>query len=121
MKGRWFLLIVALMVVTPAMASSPTVELEDAGDIEAARELDDKLDQLIAKVRQCAAAGLAPADQCYCQYPSKLNAARSTYEEMLDRNPNWEDSTLLWWEGNRPYPSNLQMRGLKVRFAQPCS
>ena len=102
-------------------ASEEAITLERTEEIRVAKELDRRVDGLIAKVRQCAAAGLAPAAECHCYYPSKLDATLNSYEAMLARHPDWEDRTLLWWEDNRAYPSNLQLRGLKVRLSRPCS
>ena len=112
-------LMLLLLVALPATAA--TLELRDQDEIAAARALDQSMDGLVAKVRQCAAAGLAPAAECHCYYPAKLDSARSLYREVIDRHPEWEDRTLLWWEDGRASPSNVQMRGAKIRFATPCS
>lgn len=112
--------IVLMLTAFPMSALAEPITLESNDEIRVARDLDRKVDNLISKVKQCAAAGLAPAAECHCYYPSKLDSALSSYESMLERHPEWEDRTLLWWDEKRNYPSNLHLRGLRVRFAEPC-
>lgn len=102
-------------------SAQPPIALNDDEAIRIIENLDGRVDQLIAKVRQCAAAGLAPMSECHCRYPVKLESAREAYEEVLMRHPEWENRAVLWWDAGEPRPSNLHMGGLKNRFDQPCS
>lgn len=111
-----------LLLLVPAQAlSESTIELHRSADIADIERLDEELTRLVAKVRQCAAAGLAPVSDCYCVYPSKLEATRRVYSHLLDKHPEWEDRSVLWWNEDRSYTSNLHLRGLRDKIEQPCS
>lgn len=113
-----FIVLLALPVLTRA---APPVALNDDEEIRMIEQLDGQVDQLIAKVRQCAAAGLAPASECHCYYPGKLKSARRAYRQVLSRHPEWEDRAILWWYSGDQGPSNLHMGGLKNQIGRPCT
>jgi hypothetical protein len=102
-------------------SSSRPLELMAAGDIEDIQTLGVEVDRLVAKIKQCAAAGLAPATQCHCYYPGKLGRAKSTFQSILAKHPEWEDRAVLWWDDTRTNPSNLHMGGVRAQFEQPCT
>ncbi len=104
-----------------AKSSVRPVELVRDSDIEDARKLGVEVDRLTAKVRQCAAAGLALPSKCYCYYPNRLASAKGLYQRVLAKHPDWENRAVLWWNRDRTYPSNLHFGGLKVQFSQNCS
>ena len=97
------------------------VELIRHSDIEDVRKLGVEVDRLTAKVRQCAAAGLASPSKCHCYYPARLASAKGLYQRVLAKHPDWENRAVLWWNRERTYPSNLHFGGLKVQFSQSCS
>ena len=115
------ILLLILIAVPVEVCSDQTVELHRSSDIADIELLDRELTRLVAKVRQCAAAGLAPASECYCYYPSKLESTREVYREVIDRHPDWVDRSLLWWDESRSFMSSLHLRGLKTHMEQPCS
>ena len=115
------ILFLFLLVVSAEARSDQIIELHRSDDIADIELLDRELTQLVAKVRQCAAAGLAPASDCYCYYPSKLESTRAVYRHVLDRHPEWMDQSVIWWDESRSYSSNLHLRGLKQHIEQPCS
>ncbi|MBT4162054.1 MAG: hypothetical protein HOC70_13230 [Gammaproteobacteria bacterium] len=110
-----------LVVVSTEARSDQTIELHRTNDIADIELLDRELTQLVAKVRQCAAAGLAPASDCYCYYPTKLESTRVVYHQVLERHPEWLDRSVLWWDQSRSFTSNLRLRGLKQHIEEPCS
>ena len=120
--NKSFLLLIFLLFVPPqALTGQQSLELHVSSDIADIERLDQEVSQLIAKVRQCAAAGLAPASECYCMYPSKLESTRKVYSNLLDKHPDWEGQSLLWWSEDRSFSSNLHLRGLRDRIEQPCT
>jgi hypothetical protein len=117
------LMFLVLLVVPGAGAASPKtpIELMNPADIADIEKLDRKVDRLIAKVRQCEAAGLAPSSQCICYYPGKFASAKSLYHSVLEKHPEWEGRAVLWWDNTRSYPSNIHLGGLRNQFEQSCS
>ena len=120
MKFTLLIVLVLCPVLLDASSARP-IELMKANDIADVKQLDVEVERLAAKVRQCAAAGLAPATECHCQYPSKLASAKNAYQSVIQKHPEWEDQTVLWWDQARSYPSNLHFRGLRAQFESPCS
>ena len=96
------------------------LELMEAADIRDIERLDYEVVRLSAKIKQCAAAGLAPAIECHCFYPGKLTSAINTYHTVIEKHPDWENRTLLWWNSSRTIPSNLDMGGLKLTIEESC-
>ena len=73
-------------------------ELMEAADIRDIERLDYEVVRLSAKIKQCAAAGLAPAIECHCFYPDKLTSALNLYRAVLEKHPDWENRAVLWWD-----------------------
>lgn len=120
--NKSFLLLIFLLFVPPqALTGQQSLELHVSNDIADIERLDQEVSQLIAKVRQCAAAGLAPASECFCMYPAKLEATREVYSSLLDKHPHWIDLSLHWRSEDRSLTSNLHLRGLRDRIEQPCT
>jgi len=120
--NKSLLLLIFLLFVSPqALTEEPLLELHASSDIADIERLDQEVSRLIAKVRQCAAAGLAPASECYCLYPAKLESTREVYSSLLDKHPHWEDHSLRWRNEDRALTSNLHLRGLRSRIEQPCT
>lgn len=116
------LMTLLMLLVFPIGASaSPPIALNSDDEIQVIEQLDGRVEQLVAKIRQCAAAGLAPASECHCYYPEKLESARQAYQQVVNRHPEWEGRAVLWWEDSAPRPSNLHMGGLKNRISRPCT
>ena len=112
-----FLLVTLLLAGTGSVAAS-TIHLESAGDIRDIEQLDYEVDRLVAKVRQCAAAGLASVNECFCHYPRKLASARSAFQKLLVKHPDWEDRSIRWPDNRAA--SQLHLRGLREKIEQPC-
>ena len=91
------------------------IELQAPGDIRDIETLDAQVDQLVLKVRQCAEAGLAPINQCFCYYPAKLASTRTAYRKVIVKHPEWEDMAIHWRKSDR-----LNLSGLRKRI-QSCS
>jgi hypothetical protein len=111
------LLILILLAGVPGAAAS-TLVLEKAGDIRDIEQLDTEVDRLVSKVRQCAAAGLAPVSQCFCYYPAKLASTRVAYYKVLIKHPHWEDRAIRWQYNTSS--AELHLGGLKKRI-QACN
>ncbi len=111
----------AISVFTMNAQASPPIALNDEHQIEIIEQLDGRVEQLVAKIRQCAAAGLAPVSECHCRYPRKLESAKRAYQRVINEHPEWEGRAVLWWDDSAPRPSNLHMGGLEHRFAQSCT
>lgn len=117
-----FLLCHLLMTALLAQgAPHHPIELLDENEIHDIEALDTAVNQLSAKMRQCVAAGLAPATQCHCLYPRKLASAKAAYFDLLAKYPNWAGRAVLWWDLSGAYSSNLHMGGLKHTIGQPCN
>ena len=118
---RQLILFSFLVVSSGEALSDRTVELHKVSEITDIEVLDQEVEQLVAKVRQCVAAGLAPASDCYCQYPSRLAATREAYHRVADKYPNWTDGSVRWWNEDRAFSSNLYLRWIRQQLEQPCS
>ena len=75
MKLFVFLMLLAIPASGGASSKAP-IELMNPADIAEIEVLDKKVDGLLAKVKQCQAAGLAPTTKCYCYYPGKFASAK---------------------------------------------
>lgn len=117
-KMFFILLCFAGMLLTPAQSSAKPIELMHPADIADIEKLDREVSQLFAKVKQCAAAGLAPVTECFCYYPGKLASARDTYESVLAKHPDWEDRSVRWRD--EPYIANFHMAGLRPHMEHSC-
>ena len=108
-----------LMLVFTMEVQASVLMLSSEGDIRDIEMLDSEVDRLVAKVRQCAAAGLAPVSDCFCYYPAKLASARSAFNRVLVKHPDWEDRSIRWRDNRQP--DQLHLGGLKKRIQQPCT
>jgi len=111
-----------LMFVPLVFGGTPgfPLQLMEPTDIRDIERLDYEVVRLNAKIRQCAAAGLAPAMECHCFYPSKLASAINVYQTVLEKHPDWENRAVLWWDSAGAMPSNLHLGGLKLTIEKPC-
>lgn len=96
------------------------LELMKPSDIRDIERLDYEVVRLTAKIKQCAAVGLAPATECHCFYPKKLASAINVYQTVLEKHPDWENRAVLWWDNDRTIPSNLHMGGLRLTIEKSC-
>jgi hypothetical protein len=96
------------------------LELMEPTDIRDIERLDYEVVRLNAKIKQCAAAGLAPAMECHCFYPNKLASAINVYQTVLEKHPDWENRAVLWWDSATTIPSNLHLGGVKLTIEKPC-
>jgi hypothetical protein len=116
-------IVLSLLVFFPLVSSGGPgfpIEIMRTSDIQDIERLDYEVDRLNAKIKQCAAAGLAPAIECHCHYPDKLASAIDAYQSVLEKHPGWENRAVLWWDSARTTPSNLHMGGLKLTIETPC-
>jgi hypothetical protein len=111
-----------LMYVALAFGETSEIPLElmEAADIRDIERLDYEVVRLSAKIKQCAAAGLAPATECHCFYPGKLTSAINVYHTVIEKHPDWENRALFWWNSAKTIPSNLDMGGLKLTIEESC-
>jgi hypothetical protein len=119
MKVIVFSLLMLLSLVSSGAPAFP-IEIIGTSDIQDIERLDYEVDRLNAKIKQCAAAGLAPAVECHCRYPNKLASAIDVYQSVLEKHPDWENRAVLWWDSARTIPSNLHMGGLKLTIEKSC-
>lgn len=115
--------VISLLMFIPLVSSGEPafpLELMERNDIQDIERLDVEVDRLNAKIKQCAAAGLAPALECHCFYPDKLASAIVVYQSVLEKHPDWENRAVLWWDSERTVPSNLHMGGLKLTIEKSC-
>lgn len=119
MRGYRHLLMTLFLLTLSDQLAASTIQLDSAGDIRDIEQLDYEVDRLVAKVRQCAAAGLAPVNECFCYYPEKLASARSAFQKLLIKHPDWEDQAIRWPDDRSA--SQLHLRGLKQRIQRPCA
>ena len=117
---RQLILLFSLVVACAEARTDRTIELHKVSEIADIEVLDQEVEQLVAKVRQCAAAGLAPASDCYCQYPGKLAATKHAYDRVANKYPNWTDGSVRWWGEGKAFSSNLYLRGIRQQLEQPC-
>ena len=119
MKAIVFSLLMYVALAFGGTSGFP-LELMEAADIRDIERLDYEVVRLSAKIKQCAAAGLAPAIECHCFYPGKLTSAINFYNTVIEKHPDWENRALLWWNSSRTIPSNLDMGGLKLTIEESC-
>ncbi len=119
MKAIVFSLLMYVALAFGGTSGFP-LELMEAADIRDIERLDYEVVRLSAKIKQCAAAGLAPAIECHCFYPGKLTSAINIYHTVIEKHPDWENRALLWWNSARTIPSNLDMGGLKLTIEESC-
>ena len=116
-------IVFSLLMFIPLVSSGAPVfplELMESTDIEDIERLDYEFVRLNAKIRQCTAAGLAPAIECHCFYPDKLASVIDVYQTVVEKHPDWENRVVLWWDSARTIPSNLHMGGLKLKIKKSC-
>ena len=101
--------------------SDRTIDVHEVSEILDVTRLDMELEQMVSKVRQCAAVGLASASDCYCHYPARLDAVRQAYDRLAEKYPNWMDRSIRWWNEGSDFSSNLYLRGIRQRLSRPCS
>jgi len=118
---RQIILFFVLAVASAEVLSGRTIDIHKLSEIKDIAVLYQKVNQLVSKVRQCAAAGMAPASDCYCQYPSKLAATRTAYERVEKKYPSWMDNSVRWRGEEEIFSSNLYLRGIRQQLNQPCS
>ena len=118
---RRLFVLLFLLVASSAARTDRTIEIHEVSEISDIAFLDKELEQMVAKVRQCAAAGLASASDCYCQYPGKLAAIRKAYDRVAKKYPDWTDGSIRWWDKGSSFSSNLYLRGVRQQLEQPCS
>lgn len=119
---QFFILAVACAQAHPVSAlGERTIELHTSSEIADIELLDQQVEQLVAKVRQCAAVGLAPASDCYCYYPGKLESTRQAYEDVVSKHPSWADGSVRWWTDDGSFSSSLYLRGIRQQIEQPCT
>jgi hypothetical protein len=111
-----------LMFIPLVSAGTPgfPLELMEPTDIQDIERLDYEVVRLNTKIKQCAAAGLAPTTKCHCFYPNKLASAINAYQMVLKKHPDWENRAVLWWDSATTMPSNLHLGGLKLTIEKPC-
>ena len=119
MKAIVFSLLMYVALAFGGTSGFP-LELMEPTDIQDIERLDYEVVRLNAKIKQCAAAGLAPAIECHCFYPNKLASAINVYQTVLEKHPDWENRAVLWWDSARTMPSNLHLGGLKLTIEKPC-
>ena len=119
MKVVLFSLLMFVSLVSSGQSEFP-LQLMEPTDIKDIERLDYEVVRLSAKIKQCAAAGLAPAIECHCFYPGKLTSAINIYHTVIEKHPDWENRALLWWNSSRTIPSNLDMGGLKLTIEESC-
>lgn len=119
MKVVVFSLLMFIPLVSSGAPAFP-LELMERNDIQDIERLDYEVDRLNSKIKQCAAAGLAPALECHCFYPNKLASAIVAYQSVLEKHPDWENRVVLWWDSEKTIPSNLHMGGLKLTIEKSC-
>ena len=110
-----------LLVASSGAQTESTIEIYKVSEISDIAVLDKELEQMVAKVRQCAAAGLASASDCYCEYPGKLAAIRKAYDRVVEKYPSWTEGSIRWWDKGSGFSSNLYLRGVRQQLEQPCS
>ena len=116
-------IVFSLLMFIPLVSSGTPVfplELMEPTDIVDIERLDYEVVRLNAKIRQCAAAGLAPEIECQCFYPDKLASVIDVYQTVVEKHPDWENRVVLWWDSARTIPSNLHMGGLKLKIKKSC-
>ena len=119
MKVIVFSLLMLIPLASGGTSGFP-LELMEPIDIRDIERLDYEVERLNAKIKQCVAAGLAPAIECHCFYPKKLESAISVYQTVLKKHPDWENRAVLWWDSTRTTPSKLHLGGLKLTIEKPC-
>lgn len=115
--------VLAVLLMLPLQSAGQAtfpVQLKENSDIQDIESLEQEVDNLTSKIRQCAAAGLAPAIECHCLYPNKLASTINAYYEVLEKHPEWENRAVLWWDNQRVTPSNLHMGGIRTTIEKPC-
>lgn len=112
-----------LLMILPVKAASDSltpIQLTARQEIADIEELDAAVDQLNNKMRQCAAAGLAPLPECHCRYPRKLALTKTALNRVLNKYPQWQNRAVLWWNTHGTRPSNLHLGGVGTRIGLPC-
>ena len=115
-----FLLFFLVVTFTAAQADR-TIDIDEDTEIADIMLLDQEVERLVTKVRQCSAVGLAPASDCYCHYPRKLAATRAAYDRVARKYPGWTDNSVRWRNEADMFSSNLYLPGIRQRLEQPCS
>ena len=88
-------------------AQGEVIHLTKPEDIRQASTVDQAIVALSNRVMDCVQRKLAPASECFCQYPQELSRVRSAYERTLRQHPDWKNKVVSYTLEGRPYAVSL--------------
>lgn len=93
-------------------------------DILLAQELDTAINALNDRVTQCVDSGAGKPSECFCRYPEEAEAAKASYEQVLQARPKWKGKLLYWKNMENLASHNLVMPAIDHQLrssTQGCS
>lgn len=115
-----FLLSCSFAFATEFVRPRPLVEYED---IMLAQELDAALGLLNEQLAACLDAGKAAPDECNCQLQKEAQAARLSFDKVMQSRPKWKGKILFWKNTTTLQSRNLVMPAIERQLssATACS
>lgn len=87
--------------------------LIEYNDILLAQELDTAINTLNDRLAQCVDSGAGKPAECYCRYPAELEAAKASYEKVMQARPKWKGRVLFWKDTANVASHNLVMPAIE--------
>lgn len=115
---------IALLFFLPSSLVSATElvrprPLTEYADILLAQELNTAISALNDRVSQCVDSGAGKPSECYCRYPVEADAAKASYEKVLQARPKWKGKILFWKNPENLASHNLVMPAIENQLRSP--
>lgn len=112
--------ITAAQTYGQAAADELSLSRSDGPAVAMAESLGIAIDAVSARVSECVAAKAAPAELCFCRYPTEFNALRMRYAEAISKFPSWRSRTVSWTASGPMSNRSISMVGLERQLQQAC-
>ncbi len=118
------LITLALMLALPASLATAAEfvrprPLTEYADILLAQKLDTAISALNDRIAQCIDSGAGNPSECYCRYPGEADAAKASYEKVLEARPKWKGRVLFWKDTENLASHNLVMPAIESLLQTP--
>lgn len=97
-----------------------TLQVTDPVAIGALQRLNARMSALGRLASECAEKKLAPAEFCFCRYPTELEALRKEHQSVISAYPDWSSRVVAWMDSSsgRPVGYTIAIAHLAPQFAK---
>lgn len=93
--------------------------LTEYADLLLAHELDTSIAALNDRMAQCVESGAGNPSECYCRYPEEADAAKASYDKVIQARPKWKGKILFWKDTQNLAGHNLVMPAIENLLQLP--